>query len=731
MRAVRVTVLAAIMCVAKATPAPSQGFDVFSRFMEQAIAIEQERQRVERLRRDEDASRREQELLRLDDDRRRNAVRLEERRAEAERYAQQSLDFRAAAAEEASRGAAARLQAPARQLLEEASNFVKANRTHPRILVLLEQINALNSSLREMRSDKIEAGMKALNSELQKEPQFRKMLEERAAEERRQNALRLGEAIDEREKQKGFIVHYMTQQPTAPAVGELLRLFKDIEETLADNSDLARVSAITEKIDLALRRLGLRDEFVQWGSQPPKAEKSGPDTNLPNLLTEKNRFLIAGELDDFVILYNSAPEAPHVARNLRGEITFGAAQADACFYQTTIEPALPPTLRNALTPYNLRVMNLDARACPAPQMAKYDIVAVHRGTFLLEQPSYALMLLKEIERDRFKELKTITTSELKAQADADAAERVTIEKDIESGARPGFGIVIVDGTQSRNLCLAVADAEEAHRAILLRSTDQLIAELGFLPVMSRASTADDAFLGVQRRQCGAIYAASSDLKAILGGLRLNNIGLRISRVWSTPSQIEASLTGLAEAKAQEEKQELERRRYIEDQRNLEAHRNQEEAKKKEQRQKKLQEQNARAATAAAAEIGKSVRGGIDQPVTSTYESNPTLSQFPAFFSWYKAQLNDRWELLGFNSELVDYGVADFKGRKLNTAAAKVSVKLRNPILGEYKDACFLFGRMNDAEFKVEREPFVAPCNQLSAWAGWKRQRSFESRWLVE
>ena len=45
-----------------------------------------------------------------------------------------------------------------------------------------------------------------------------------------------------------------------------------------------------------------------------------PALKLPT--TEKNRFLVEGDLDDVEILYNANAKAPHIAENLRGDFVF-------------------------------------------------------------------------------------------------------------------------------------------------------------------------------------------------------------------------------------------------------------------------------------------------------------------------------------------------------------------------------------------------------------------------
>ena len=78
------------------------------------------------------------------------------------------------------------------------------------------------------------------------------------------------------------------------------------------------------------------------------------------------------------------------------------------------------------------------------------------------------------------------------------------------------------------------------------------------------------------------------------------------------------------------------------------------------------------------------------------------------------------------SDVQDYGTSDFKGRPLDTAFARVTIRLRNPILGEYKDACFVFGRIADPEFNMTREPIVAACDDEDAIKLWQSGHKFQS-----
>ena len=68
----------------------------------------------------------------------------------------------------------------------------------------------------------------------------------------------------------------------------------------------------------------------------------------------------------------------------------------------------------------------------------------------------------------------------------------------------------------------------------------------------------------------------------------------------------------------------------------------------------------------------------------------------------------------------------------STLDAKTIVKMRNRVLGEYKEQRFITGFIEDKEFDVSREPFEAPCETAtSAMMAYRQGERLTSRWLVQ
>ena len=52
------------------------------------------------------------------------------------------------------------------------------------------------------------------------------------------------------------------------------------------------------------------------------------------------------------------------------------------------------------------------------------------------------------------------------------------------------------------------------------------------------------------------------------------------------------------------------------------------------------------------------------------------------------------------------------------------------MLGEYQDACFVFGQITDTEFAATREHMFTPCDNEAALKVWQTGHQFQSEWIV-
>jgi len=682
------------------------------------------------------------------------AVAAEQQRAaeqQAEQQKQQAAEKAAAAEAEKKQGQLTRVIPAAKELIQEASEFVAKNPSNPKLLQFVREIATLNAAVSAADPDQIGKLTASLSTELQAEPQFQQLLTEHEKEKREKAARHLADAIQLAGNQVRFITKYVSQNPTAAPTLSLMKLLGDLTTDLKSPS-LDVLKPVTEQADLAIGEAGLRKAYeadvsaavATASSSSPTSSKPGEavspaaapavssasngaaptGSGLPE--TAKNSFLIKGDLGDFLVLYNVSPKAPHVVKNLRGDIVFDNSRAQACFFQDGA-PSMgdDDALGQALKPYHIGTLNVAPAGCDPRNLLSYDLIAVRRGTFLRQKQEYALALIKTVEDDQYVSLVTVGTKQIEdAENDQEAASKA-IENDVEHGAKLGFGFVLVNNG-SATICAVVPNEIDGHRLFILSSSDQLARELHNAPTMTQMSL-DTAYIGIKRHQCGALYASAGDLKTILAGLTRDQIPYRMSVAWASPADIDEADAAALKAKQTEDEQTLAKQRKADDDRKLAVLKARDEAATQAKQQQALQSQYGNIANSLSAAISREVSDYVDHPA----KDEPALAgQFPQFVSWYASAENDRWELQSFNSSLFDYGLSDWKGRKLDTAFSQVKLRMKNRVLGDYKDVCYIFGRIIDSEFQMTRDPFEAKCDDTASIKSWQRAHGFQSRWLV-
>ena len=123
-----------------------------------------------------------------------------------------------------------------------------------------------------------------------------------------------------------------------------------------------------------------------------------------------------------------------------------------------------------------------------------------------------------------------------------------------------------------------------------------------------------------------------------------------------------------------------------------------------------------------------------------------LKQLPQRLKLMEKKFKEKWELDQSRVTINDYGLSDYKGRKIATYMADINFRLKNNDLGEYETMCFRLAIIADSEFSRWREPEAAVCktnddNDLSpdelhakyknALDTYKKRLNFQSAWVVE
>ncbi|MGA8690885.1 MAG: hypothetical protein WB662_13520 [Methyloceanibacter sp.] len=159
--------------------------------------------------------------------------------------------------------------------------------------------------------------------------------------------------------------------------------------------------------------------------------------------TDKNRFLLEGALTDWVLVFNAGGKAPHVARNIRGDIVFEGQQADVCILHSAAGKIEVAQVEDILSGYKVDTVRLDPSPCPETNLQGQDVLIAIRGELLKQPASYLAPLLGLIEDDTFKELKTLTSEEFDKSTKSSEILATEIENKIETGTE-GYGLIKID-----------------------------------------------------------------------------------------------------------------------------------------------------------------------------------------------------------------------------------------------------------------------------------------------
>ena len=305
--------------------------------------------------------------------------------------------------------------------------------------------------------------------------------------------------------------------------------------------------------------------------------------------------------------------------------------------------------------------------------------------------------------------------------------RAKIQANIQDGSEAGYGIIYVE-SKAGPVCLVIKNNEKGHRHLLFESFERISSEAGVTATLAKPSL-EDAYKSLQRTDCKAVYASGVDIKTLISAMKSDGANPIYSGIWNSDSEIEKAEKLVKDKEDAEARKKVEAQRRSQSQADLKKELDAAEKATARKRQESLQQQFGKIAAAASAAIAKDLRDATDK--TGNWQEGAAYAQFPKFVAWYQNMIRSRWELQSFNSEIFDYGRADWKGRSMETALVRVSIRLRNKILGEYQDGCFVFGRMNDTEFSMVRDPVEANCDQTSGLQAWSKTRQMQSQWLAQ
>lgn len=480
---------------------------------------------------------------------------------------------------------------------------------------------------------------------------------------------------------------------------------------------VAEVAAIAPETTDA-RLVELTDAYAGKRARVDEAAR------LARAVTAKSRFLMDGDRGDLIILYNDSGKAPSVVRNLRGELVFEDGRATACLYHVPLSDVfMNRQIRDRSAALGAK-LDLPLGSCGANDLAQQDLVFAERERLLREPVDRVISLVEAVNGNLFARLDVVAAGALTAAKQVEAARANEIEARVRARSGDGFGIVVVPNA-SNVLCRIAPNDAEAHTAILARLDDRIGDELPSQPVMTPTS-ADGAFIAIKRGECGAVYAATTDLAALDDAMNRDGIAHRYLPIWIEPAEIARTRDAIEQDKTRNAEQQAKRQQELEDRKKLDLEKQNEASVRRAAQERALRAQYGERARFFEQALGEEARAFATGTQPAAF-----VDRYPKLARHYQGQRDDRWELMAVETQVLDYGTALYKDRPLETALATTRIKMRNRIKGEYQDVCYVTGFINDAEFGVVRDPFGEPCDDVGGkLARYKLGEHFTSRWIV-
>jgi len=518
----------------------------------------------------------------------------------------------------------------------------------------------------------------------------------------------------------------LVANPLAPDAYQLSQVILKYKN-LKDSEDIVTLIKLRNDLMVEAKKLGV--------STADNSQKTAGNSSQPvKISTVDLKALSDVQAEDIVVLVNLDETAPHAFRDLSGKVVFQNNTVKACapslsqlkpqylaFYEVAFEAKAQKHNIEIQTNCRGGIKGLDALILSGTDLSKsQDIPTADQLVAALSQKSITRLL-------------TVKMSDFQKEVAKREILSSQYKRDIEEGARVGFG-AITFRSSIRSGCTIVERDIEGH--------DEAISEVSlahyFLTgekiVGITNGSATEAFRKVQKKDCSFVYGSSDTLKKIIDAATTANLKAQVLPVWITNSAVKKRLTELSRLQANQSKAEGERRAELQKRQALEQAKNEALSEQLETRQRQYRNRfGAKVASLVSTIDGQlsEIRGKIDGALGAKQGVKDAIAGanfWGAYPSWYADQRVKGWEFESTVHAPLDYGVATWRGRQVESITAQIKVLMKNRALGEYSNTCWNVGYLLDAEFNMNRESFAARCENPAEHKEWQANHAFETRW---
>lgn len=518
-----------------------------------------------------------------------------------------------------------------------------------------------------------------------------------------------------------YLFQYISQNVTDENISDFIVARETTIKTLESASDATLVETATN-IRSFLSENGLSENLKQFiqASRSTQVNSNAQTASNGLSVNAVNKYILEGHPADLIVLRNTTANAPNIGKNILGNIIFSDKKATICWAHS--KPKIDTSVR--LNIQKLRsqgVATLNQEVCTQSNLLAFDLVAFKRGKFLNSSVSLANQIIGMFEENKLVEFALISKQAIDQFDDSNKATSDVLSREIEANLKDGFGIVQVSNS-SRNLCITPKTDALVHTLILADRKEKLeISLLG--KFSSEQHSLEEAYVLSQRNKCGFIYASAPDLKTILLALQREAQEHSIIPEWVSIEAFNGAkqyLTNAQNASAEElAKLSQEREAGLA----LEQANAEEAELVRQQKEQELRNTHRDAALGLYKPLGQTISNYVLNGVNTK-----ELSKFNHLTELLESLGSDRWKFIVADSSLVEYGLANWKDRKLPTILLRVFIKSENSIKGEYRTDCMFIGYIVDTEFDVTRDPINVSCEDEPIVAQWLTSRGFKSLW---
>ena len=658
------------------------------------------------------------------------------------------------AALDGERAAWTRLHEETNTLMEDAAVFVQLRRDPAVAVAVASSIAAVRAALDAEPSRSVDAfsdagqrlrgAANALASLLGRTPAFANFRQER---EVARNA-KLASALNaEREGvadlQRG-LRSWMVENLLDERIVSINGLLAEIDNE-RPGDDVAAWRGLAERTRKALDDAGLLSTIEAFGRRASSKDNAPGETRTiaggsggeavdgAFTPTDRTRFLVKGALDEVLVLYTTR-DAPHIARNLRGDFVFSGGQVRICLTHGLPDGLTGQVLTKAVVALPGGPSPTIERMCAADALHHSDIVLMQRGAFLKGDKALAAELVSDVEDGRLRAFALLDDATLKAQAKAETDLVASLTRDLETGTRSGFAAIALG--RSGEACLAGDSAAAAlalHAARLAdgrRSRD--LPDHDAVVSMS----VDEAFIAVQRGRCALVYGATDEIGPLALALKRDGFAFEVPPFHYAMSDHEtalAALDGRRSALADEREdvaaQAALARSQARARDRLEQVRANTDASTRERRTAALRAANLAPATARLNAVERLAKVAFGQ-ANDAGAGALADAHAPGLVRFQRQLTRERWEHRSLDTSIEDFADARWDGRSVEAVVVRLRPRISNADLGQYRTPCFRIAALFDDEFGKWRGVRELGCQEDDELAAWSDAHELKSRWTA-